>query len=128
MIQKETFVEMQDNSGAKKGLVIHSYLNGFFPAEQVLVTLRRVVPNNLKKVKKGDKFKAVVVAKRFSISLRDGMDVRFNKNVVVILKKGEETLPIATRIKTKVLRNVRLWWFFKGCTNISGSCMICVIK
>lgn len=53
-----------DNSGARRGQVIFVYKNNiknFKLGTKVLLTLKRVVPNNLKKLKKGDKMKAVVV-------------------------------------------------------------------
>lgn len=58
MIQKETLVNVLDNSGAKKARVFFVYkpdkkTKGL--AMKVLVSLRRVVPNNSKKLKKGDK-------------------------------------------------------------------------
>jgi ribosomal protein L14 len=58
MIQKETIVNVVDNSGAKKARVFFVYpplkrMKGL--AQKVLVSLRKVIPNNSKKLKKGDK-------------------------------------------------------------------------
>jgi ribosomal protein L14 len=58
MIQKETVVVVLDNSGAKKAKVFFVYKNTLASnglATKVLVAVRKVVPNNSKKIKKGDK-------------------------------------------------------------------------
>lgn len=64
MIQKQTGVRVVDNSGAKFANVFFVY-RPLFRAKglgaKTLVSLRRVVPNNAKKLKKGDKFKALIV-------------------------------------------------------------------
>lgn len=62
MIQKETVVNILDNSGAKKARVFFVYkpfkqTKGL--AQKVLVSLRKVIPNNAKKLKKGDKIQSV---------------------------------------------------------------------
>lgn len=58
MIQKETIVNVADNSGAKVARVFFVYkplIKTRGLAYKVLVSLRKVVPNNAKKLKKGDK-------------------------------------------------------------------------
>lgn len=65
-MNKLTNLHFVDNSGSKVGQVIHVYINNNKRKAYVsaLVALKKVIPNNLKKLKKGDKLKAVVVGLR----------------------------------------------------------------
>lgn len=67
MIQKFTKVRVVDNSGAKVAKTFFVYRVRFSAkglGGKILVSLRKIVPNNVKKLKKGDKFKAVIVQSR----------------------------------------------------------------
>jgi ribosomal protein L14 len=104
MIQKHTYVYVGDNSGAKRAMVIFVYKNILATkglATKVLVTLRRVVPNNVKKLKKGDKFKALVVQQKQPVN-KATYFCRSLKNAVILLRKGEDDLPLGTRIYVKI--------------------------
>jgi ribosomal protein L14 len=111
MIQKQTLVRVVDNSGAKKARVFFVY-RPFRKAQglgnKVLVSLRRVVPNNAKKLKKGDKLRALVVQQRRPHA--NSNTCYYCKsffNSVVILKKGDENLPLGTRIYVKISKFAR---------------------
>ena len=62
-MNKLTTLNFVDNSGSKLGQIIHVYVNNkkHMAYSLALVALKKVIPNNLKKLKKGDKLKAVVV-------------------------------------------------------------------
>ena len=62
-MNKLTNLHFVDNSGSKSGQVIHVYINNNKQKAYVsaLVAIKKVIPNNLKKLKKGDKLKAIVV-------------------------------------------------------------------
>lgn len=58
----------------------------------VLVAIKRVIPNNLKKLKKGDKLKAVIVGFKERTNRAYGSTVFFTDvNRAILLKKGEDT-------------------------------------
>ena len=62
-MNKMSFIKFVDNSGAKEGKILHFY-NKIYSRNlyaQCLVTIRRVVPNNAKKLKKGDKLKCLML-------------------------------------------------------------------
>jgi ribosomal protein L14 len=75
-------------------------------AQRVLVSLRKVVPNNAKKLKKGDKLKALIVQERRPFF----NSIYYCKsffNTVILLKKGEEELPLGTRIHVRISKFAR---------------------
>jgi len=109
VIQKETIVHVVDNSGAKKARVFFVYkplkhTKGL--AQKVLVSLRKVIPNNAKKLKKGDKFKALIIMQKRPVSYQHSM-VRAAQNNVILLKKGDDSLPLGTRIYCKISKAIR---------------------
>jgi len=109
MIQKETVVNILDNSGAKKARVFFVYkpfkqTKGL--AQKVLVSLRKVIPNNAKKLKKGDKFKALIIMQRRPVCFQN-YSVKSMQNNVILLKKGDDSLPLGTRIYCKISKAIR---------------------
>jgi len=108
MIQKETIVNVADNSGAKVARVFFVYkplIKTRGLAYKVLVSLRKVVPNNAKKLKKGDKFKALIIMQKNPVN--KNYSIKSQNNVVILLKKGDDTLPLGTRIYCKVSKFTR---------------------
>lgn len=103
---------LKDNSGAKKAVFLRQLIPYSMYDKQdiragnlVLVTIRKVIANNIFKVKKGTLYKAIVVLLNKNIRRNFGF-IRFLINAVVLLsKKG---LPFATRIFIPILREVRL--------------------
>jgi len=107
MITKETKVRVFDNSGGKVGRIIYCYAKGIL-GSSVLIALRKIVPNNIKKLKKGDKIKGVVVGtSSFLKEPNQGFECKSLRNCVVLLKKTEEYLPMGTRVTRKVSKKVR---------------------
>ena len=103
---------IKDNSGAKKSMLIRQILPysmhekpKIHAGNLVLVSIKKVVANNIFKVKKGTLYRAIVVLLNRNIRRNFGF-IKFLINAVVLLsKKG---LPFATRIFIPVLREVRI--------------------
>lgn len=72
-----------------------------------LVSLRRIVPNNLRKLKKGDKMKALIVQVAQNYNREGGFYLKARKNACVLSKKGEEITPLASRIYYRIAKEVR---------------------
>lgn len=106
MIQKESSLEVADNSGAKRLKCIHlvgstdkryAYLGDI-----IICAVKSAIPGG--QVKKGDVVTAVVVRTRKEFRREDGTYIRFGQNAAVILKDNE---PIASRIFGPIARELR---------------------
>ena len=107
MIQQESMVKVEDNSGAKRALVIR-VLGGTRRryaglGDRVVVAVKDALPNGT--VKKSDVAKAVVVRTVKETRRKDGSYIRFDENAVVIINDNGE--PRATRIFGPVARELR---------------------
>src|SRR5436190_19408476 len=106
MIQKESYLEVADNSGAKALQCIHiegSTRKRFaFLGDVVVCAVKKATPGGM--VKKGDVVKAVIVRTRKEFRRVDGSYIRFGDNAAVIIKQGEM---IGTRIFGPIPREVR---------------------
>jgi ribosomal protein L14 len=124
MVCKETLVYVADNSGARRGQVIFVYktkLRGILLGRQLLLTLKRIVPNNLKKLKKGDKVKAVLVTSSSWLKQNNiGYEAKNKLNKFVVLKKNEITLPLGTRVTIKVSKFLRYLGYIRLCLISKG--------
>ena len=110
MIQPESIIVAADNSGAKSLNVIR-VLGGSFRryariGDLVVVSVRDATAGG--KVKKGEKFKAIVVRTRKELARDDGSRIRFDENAAVLVKivKNDKE-PIGTRIFGPVARELR---------------------
>jgi large subunit ribosomal protein L14 len=113
MIQKETRLEVADNSGAKVAMVIgvlgSSTARGAFTrlsmgvGDRVVCTVKKALPNG--DVKAGDKVQAVIVRTKYPTRREDGSYVRFDSNACVLVDK--EGNPKGTRIFGAVARELR---------------------
>lgn len=121
---KETLVYVTDNSGARRGQVIYVYksqIRGVVLGRQLLLTLKRIVPNNLKKLKKGDKVKAVLVTSSSWLKqAKVGYEVKGKINKFVVLKKNEITLPLGTRVTSRVSKFLRYLGYIRLCLVSKG--------
>jgi len=98
-----------DNAGARRGLVISLPFVVGAVGNIALVALRKVIPNNTKKLKKGDKVRCLLVRLRQFRHKGYGQFVKcVGGNYGVILKKQDEKMPLASRIFTKVGREAKL--------------------
>mgnify|MGYP003329098136 FL=1 len=97
MIQKESRLEVADNSGAKVAMVIGvmgvSTANGRFTrvsmgvGDRVMCAIKEAIPNG--QVKAGDKAEAVIVRVKAPTRRSDGSYVRFDSNACVLVDKEE---------------------------------------
>jgi len=107
MIQKQSMLEVADNSGAKRVMVINvsgSTRKRFARIGDVVkVAVKKAVPGAT--VKKSDVLDAVIVRTRKELRRSDGTYIRFGDNAAVILNKDGE--PVGTRIFGPVARELR---------------------
>ncbi|MCH7807890.1 MAG: 50S ribosomal protein L14 [Planctomycetes bacterium] len=129
MIQRQTIVDVCDNTGAKRAMVINVYkgstaargkkrLKHAKIGDIVLVTVKKSLPNSefsggvdRRDRSKRRKAKAVVVRCKMATRRRDGSYVRFDSNAVVLLDDKNE--PRGTRIFGAVARELRERNFMK---------------
>ncbi len=107
MIQKQTMLEVADNSGAKKLMVIQvtgSTGKRFaYIGDIVKVTVKKAIPGG--SVKKSEVLSAVVVRTRKETRRADGSYIRFSDNAAVIIDKDKQ--PVGTRIFGPIARELR---------------------
>ncbi len=113
MIQKQSMLEVADNSGAKKMMVIHvSGSTGkrfAYLGDVVRVTVKKAMPGGT--VKKGEVLNAVIVRTRKEVRRADGSYVRFDDNAAVVIDKDKQ--PVGTRIFGPVARELRAGGYVK---------------
>lgn len=107
MIQMQTRLEVADNSGAKEVQCI-KVLGGTHRTvatvgDIIVVSVKAAVPRG--KVKKGEKYSAVIVRIAKEVRRNDGSYVKFDKNAVVLINKQGET--VGTRVFGPVSRELR---------------------
>ncbi|MBM4051565.1 MAG: 50S ribosomal protein L14 [Planctomycetes bacterium] len=113
MIQKETRLDVADNSGAREVMVIGvlgaSTARGRFRrltmtvGDKIVVAIKSAIPNG--DVKSGDKAKAVIVRASYPVRRDDGSYVRFDTNACVLI--DDDGNPRGTRIFGAVARELR---------------------
>lgn len=106
MIQKESYLIVADNSGAKEIQCIHiigstgkryAYLS-----DRIKCAVKSAIPGGT--VKKGEIVEAVIVRTRKEFKREDGSYIRFGDNAAVIIKDGE---PVGTRVFGPIARELR---------------------
>ena len=107
MIQMQTRMKVEDNTGAKELMCIRvlggtrrKYAN---IGDVVVASVKKASPGGT--VKKGDVVKAVIVRSATGIRRDDGTYIRFDENAAVIIK--EDKNPRGTRIFGPVARELR---------------------
>ena len=113
MIQKESRLEVADNSGAKIvqviGVLVGSTARGKYTrrsvgvGDQIVCSVKKALPNS--DVKSGDKVRAVIVRTKYPTRRADGSYVRFDSNACVLI--GDDRNPKGTRIFGAVARELR---------------------
>src|SRR6266481_10104607 len=98
MIQSFTWLNVADNSGARK-VMCFKVLGGTKRryaslGDVIVVSVKDALPTS--KVKKGTVMKAVVVRTKKEVSRSDGSYIRFDDNAAVLLNNNFE--PVGTRI------------------------------
>lgn len=107
MVQQQTVLNVADNTGAKKIMVIR-VLGGSRRrfgriGDIVVASVKEAIPNG--NVKKGDVIKAVVVRTRKELKRADGSYIKFDDNAAVVLNSNLEIR--GTRIFGPVARELR---------------------
>lgn len=108
MIQKESRLNIADNSGAREILVIQvmggSKRRYGSVGDVVTGTVKKAAPNS--NVKKSTIVKAVIVRTKKEYKRADGSYIRFDDNAAVILDATNSN-PVGTRIFGPVARELR---------------------
>ena len=107
MIQTETFLDVADNTGARRVQCI-KVLGGTrrryaYVGDIIVVTVKKANPGG--SVKKGEVCRGVIVRTRQPIKREDGSSVRFDSNAIVLLDAQKN--PRGTRIFGPVARELR---------------------
>jgi large subunit ribosomal protein L14 len=113
MIQTQSYLEVADNSGARRVMCI-KVLGGSKRryarvGDLIKVSVKEAIPRG--KVKKGQVMTAVVVRTRKGVRRSDGSLIKFDDNAAVLL--NAQDAPIGTRIFGPVTRELRGEKFMK---------------
>jgi|TARA_B110000503_G_scaffold36278_1_gene59285 large subunit ribosomal protein L14 len=113
MIQTQSYLEVADNSGARRVMCI-KVLGGSKRryarvGDLIKVTVKEANPRG--KVKKGQVMTAVVVRTRKGVRRPDGSLIKFDDNAAVLL--NAQQAPLGTRIFGPVTRELRGEKFMK---------------
>jgi large subunit ribosomal protein L14 len=106
VIQQETYLNVADNSGARKLMCIRvlggnrRYAN---VGDVIIAVVKDAIPNMA--VKKSDVVRAVVVRTKKGLRRDSGMSIRFDDNAAVII--NPEGNPRGTRVFGPVARELR---------------------
>jgi large subunit ribosomal protein L14 len=113
MLQQESILNVADNSGAKKVLLIR-ILGGSNKkyasiGDTLVVTIKTSIAGS--KINKGQVTRAVVVRTKYKVKRKDGSYISFDDNACVLLSKNGEM--IGTRIFGPVARELRKKQYMK---------------
>jgi large subunit ribosomal protein L14 len=106
VIQQETYLNVADNSGARKLMCIRvlggnrRYAN---VGDVIIAVVKDATPNQA--VKKSDVVRAVIVRTRKGLRRDSGMSIRFDDNAAVII--NQDGNPRGTRVFGPVARELR---------------------
>jgi len=107
MIQTQSYLEVADNSGARRVMCIKvlggSHRRYARVGDIIKVTVKEAIPRG--KVKKGQVMNAVVVRTKKGVRRADGSLIKFDDNAAVLLNQA--LAPIGTRIFGPVPRELR---------------------
>ena len=124
MIQKNTILNIVDNSGAKIAECIKVY-SGYrrryaSVGDTILVTIKslRSKRREVSKIKKGELYKAVIIRTKFKKTLINGDSINFKENSAILLTKQNKF--VGTRVFGAVPKSFKKTKFFKLITLSSG--------
>ena len=107
MIQEQTYLDVADNSGARKLMCIKG-LGGSKKryatvGDIIKVTVKEAIPTG--RVKKGEVLDAVIVLSKNRRRRADGASISFDENAAVLINAQKQ--PIGTRVFGPVSRELR---------------------
>ena len=107
MIQAQSYLNVADNSGARKIMCIRVLIGSRRKyariGDTIIGVVKEAIPNML--IKRSDIVRAVIVRTSKTIRRQDGMSIRFDDNAVVIVNL--ENNPKGTRVFGPVAREIR---------------------
>jgi large subunit ribosomal protein L14 len=107
MIQPQTYLNVADNSGARKLMCLRVLGTGNTRyagiGDVIIAVVKDAIPNMA--VKKSDVVRAVVVRTRQTMRRQSGMSIRFDDNAAVII--NQDGNPKGTRVFGPVARELR---------------------
>ncbi len=107
MIQPQSFLNVADNSGARKLMCIRvlggSHKQSANIGDIIIAVVKDAVPNMA--LKKSDIVRAVIVRTCKGLRRTNGMTIRFDDNAAVVINK--ENNPRGTRVFGPVARELR---------------------
>jgi large subunit ribosomal protein L14 len=107
MIQPQTYLNVADNSGARKLMCLRVLGTGNTRyasiGDVIIAVVKDAIPNMA--VKKSDVVRAVVVRTRQTMRRDSGMSIRFDDNAAVII--NQDGNPKGTRVFGPVARELR---------------------
>lgn len=107
MIQQQSYLNVADNSGARKIMCLRVLSTGNCTyggiGDVIIAVVKDAIPNMA--VKKSDIVRAVIVRTKQSLRRDSGMSIRFDDNAAVIINKDNN--PRGTRVFGPVARELR---------------------
>lgn len=107
MIQQQSYLNVADNSGARKIMCLRVLSTGNCTyggiGDVIIAVVKDAIPNMA--VKKSDIVRAVIVRTKQSLRRESGMSIRFDDNAAVIINKDNN--PRGTRVFGPVARELR---------------------
>jgi large subunit ribosomal protein L14 len=107
MIQQQSYLNVADNSGARKIMCLRVLSTGNCTyggiGDVIIAVVKDAIPNMA--VKKSDIVRAVIVRTKQSLRRDSGMTIRFDDNAAVIINKDNN--PRGTRVFGPVARELR---------------------
>ena len=107
MIQPQSYLNVADNTGARKLMCIRVVNKNKLQLARIGMTIIAVVKEALPNmsIKKSDIVRAVIVRTSKEIRRQNGMSIRFDDNAAVLINK--DGLPLGTRIFGPIARELR---------------------
>nr|QCI04680.1 ribosomal protein L14 [Apoglossum ruscifolium] len=107
MIQTQSYLNIADNSGARKIMCIRvlgsSSPNYAYIGDIIIGVVKDALPNM--PIKRSDIVRAVIVRTKKTLRREDGMSIRFDDNAAVIINK--ENNPRGTRVFGPIAKELR---------------------
>lgn len=115
MLQKESYLEVADNSGAQLLQIIHLFGSTrkkfAYIGDKVKCAVKKAIPGG--QVKKGDVVNVVIARTRKEYRRADGSYIRFSDNAGVVIKAVDDNTPVGSRIFGPIARELRAKDFAK---------------